>query len=600
MDGSTELQSGTQGTATTNVEITCTPDMGSMGCTLVVETDAVTGVTTAKATGGTVTVMMAGPPAGYRAYMNLSDVLLDVDPLTGDDRPGARDRLGSRLYGDEMDIAADDTVDPPVVGVDNGGGVTSSYTTHEEPGTSGATDPLTGVSDIFVSVTPAVVDPNDEDNTKAVGELNPAASATEHTDTDPAIANPVLVDNDFVITSGRGASFMAGATWDRNPAAEWETTIEGGNPMTHPNRKGGQPHSEIDPPAFHWTYELNDNTEMLAGGRELQLDMRSTFDPDFTMREVRDPPITIARGPNSGGSPDSVGVPWTDIEFDDIGDLTLGAEIELGVANERAGVYQGVRGVFTCVNGTGGGDGSGICRINHHTQGEMNVSEDDTVTFTPYVYSPDTDWLAAGVWLTLPDDEEGDYAIGAFAFGNDPYKPTNSDALTVEGTATYNGQAFGRYAMATDDERNDAKMVGKFEADAVLKADFGTATEMGSITGDLTGFTADGQDVNWDVNFEQATLKQGPNDADPPQPVADNTAVRFNAGASGHADGHGLTGYWNGQFYGTPATGSTGDALQPGSVAGTFGLTTERDAADNFSLTMTGAFGAEKAPAADD
>ena len=71
------------------------------------------------------------------------------------------------------------------------------------------------------------------------------------------------------------------------------------------------------------------------------------------------------------------------------------------------------------------------------------------------------------------------------------------------------------------------------------------------------------------------------------QPV-DDTALRFNAGASGHARGHGLTGYWNGQFYGGSADGT--DQPQPGSAAGTFGLTSERDADDGYSLILGGAF----------
>ena len=74
------------------------------------------------------------------------------------------------------------------------------------------------------------------------------------------------------------------------------------------------------------------------------------------------------------------------------------------------------------------------------------------------------------------------------------------------------------------------------------------------------------------------------------QAVTGVSALRFNGGASGHARGHGMTGYWNGQFYGNPATGATGDDLQPGSAAGTFGLTTERDNEDNYALTMGGAF----------
>ena len=80
-----------------------------------------------------------------------------------------------------------------------------------------------------------------------------------------------------------------------------------------------------------------------------------------------------------------------------------------------------------------------------------------------------------------------------------------------------------------------------------------------------------------------------------------DSALRFNAGASGHARGHGLTGYWNGQFYGGTAVavavpdpdnpGATINVTpQPGSAAGTFGLTSERDDEDDYSLILGGAF----------
>ena len=173
-------------------------------------------------------------------------------------------------------------------------------------------------------------------------------------------------------------------------------------------------------------------------------------------------------------------------------------------------------------------------------------------------------------------------------FGNNPYKAnTEANAQSILGTATYQGEAFGRYA------ENDAgnKETGRFTADAMLMADFGDGSAMGTIHGDLTGFVANGQSEDWDVNFEQAMIEMGMelDDQNPPvlQPVADS-ALRFNAGASGHARGHGLTGYWNGQFYG----GSAGDDAQPqpGSAAGTFGLTSERDPDDAYSLILGGAF----------
>ena len=127
-------------------------------------------------------------------------------------------------------------------------------------------------------------------------------------------------------------------------------------------------------------------------------------------------------------------------------------------------------------------------------------------------------------------------------------------------------------------------------------ADFGDDSAMGTIHGDLTGFVANGQSEDWDVNFEQAMIEMGmmpdPNDNDPADGVdmvvTPNSALRFNAGASGHARGHGLTGFWNGQFYGGSADGT--DDVLPGSAAGTFGLTSERDAEDDYSLILGGAF----------
>ena len=58
-----------------------------------------------------------------------------------------------------------------------------------------------------------------------------------------------------------------------------------------------------------------------------------------------------------------------------------------------------------------------VGRVNPHTPG-MSTSfrgRSTGLTFTPLVYTPDTDRLGAGVWLTIPYDPGGDFAIGAFA-----------------------------------------------------------------------------------------------------------------------------------------------------------------------------------------
>ena len=424
------------------------------------------------------------------------------------------------------------------------GGVTSSLTTHEEP--FGA-EHVSGVSDIFVSVDPTVVPVNDDDAEKA------------------GVMNPVLVDAAGMVISDRSSTFEVGADWYRNPAAEWTSTLMGSTPAMN----------------GMWTYSFDSDADGmgLSGGRSLHLDLRSDFDPNMTAPDPSQA-MTIAKGPASTGAPDKMSALWTDVMFDDI-NVELGGEIDLGAG--IPGSYMGIKGTFTCVEG-GSTDETNICRINHHTSTEMNVSEDDEVLFTPDVYTPDTNWLAAGVWLTIPDDEaQGDYAIGAFVYGNDPYEAdSEANAQAITGTATYAGQAFGRFA----ESNGGTQETGRFTANAALMADFGDNAAMGAIHGDVTGFMANGEAQNWDVNFEQAMIE-----------MQTGGALTSNAGLSGHGGatglgGHALTGYWNGQFYGGGADGAS--QLQPGSVAGTFGATTERDALDDYSLILGGAFAAHR------
>ena len=571
---------------------------GEVDCVVTVAVDD-EGAVTATYSGGEPTAA-ALDATGNQAFENLSAALLHVGST---EDPSELVALRENLYHDVADVPdVEDTADMDE-SMDNGGGVTSSLTTHEEPAGGHDRDlPLTGVSDIFVSVDPEVVRADADHATAVVQEVDGDRTNDEDAtddiddvtmydqDRDPVtVINPVLVDADGMVISDRTSNFIAEADWDRNPAAEW---------TTDPALMGATQNMDDDEDDI-WTNYFQ-MTQDLAGGRTLHLDLRSDHDANATMLGAE---LLIARGPGSEeNAPPQIRVDWDDIMGIEI---PVGGEVNLAVDPDETdstipgvdGSYMGVRGRFTCVDGTGGQDGNNICRINHHENGMMSVSEDDTVEFRPYMYTPDADWLAAGVWLTIPDDtEDGDYAIGSFVFGNNPYKAEMaSNANAIVGTAKYAGQAFGRYAEVDGDNTE----TGRFTADAVLNADFGAADAMGTINGDLTGFVANGQSEDWDVNFEQAMIQMetepGPNDGDA-DVVIENSALRFNAGASGHARGHGLTGYWNGQFYGGSADAEA--SPQPGSAAGTFGLTSERDDEDDYSLILGGAFATHKQEAA--
>ena len=576
---------------------------GGDDCTVSVAVDDEGAVTvTYDEAGGTPTAM-ALSAVGYQSFDNLSDALLDADDRT---------ELMSMLYDEDVTPAVvddpDTTEDETMAEVINGGGVTSSLTTHEQPITQGDANTVTGVSDLFVSIAPTV-DPASADH--ASEEVDRVALAadfvTENLQADPPVQgvedgdrvtqkidNPVLVDDEGMIISDRTASFSATASWVFNPAEDWVSALTGMEPEDP--LVGGI-----------WTYVLDTDDGMtLPGGRTLHLELRSDFNPNATANGT---PIVVARGPADDGSLELMRVKVEDVSFDDL-EIASGTEMDIP-EDGVMGSYQGVRGLFTCVSA--GTDEADICRVNQHTDKYLTPSESsDTLMFTPLVYTPDSDWLSAGVWITVPDDPEGDYSIGGFAFGNDQYKPANLDAAQdITGTASYNGQAFGYFAEETDGP-DGFKEVGNFTADAALTANFGADGDSGSISGELNSFVANHQSVDWDVNFESAMLKlgrQGTGDTDGNGQIdggesaftydAPDTALRFDAGASGHANGHGLTGYWNGQFYGSPAALAEGDDLQPGSVAGTFGLTTERDPDDSYSLTLGGAFGAHKEAAED-
>ncbi len=186
--------------------------------------------------------------------------------------------------------------------------------------------------------------------------------------------------------------------------------------------------------------------------------------------------------------------------------------------------------------------------------------------YTDYTNDGDTDYLAGGVWVYVPDDVASlaDYEYGVFVDGNDPFTQDNLARLT--GSADYNGEATGVYV----DDKNYF-----LDARATLTADFGDNSALGTIEGRI-----------YDVTDNGVPIPGNPQLALDKTNIGNSNSGFFKGNTSMTFDGDEYTGKWGGQFYGN---GGTND--QPGSVAGTFG-----GASGDGDRVFMGAFGAHKQP----
>ncbi len=181
------------------------------------------------------------------------------------------------------------------------------------------------------------------------------------------------------------------------------------------------------------------------------------------------------------------------------------------------------------------------------------------------VSTPDTDYLAGGVWGFVPDNATSadDVVFGAFADGNDPFRQSN--LLALQGTARYVGGATGVYTVRSEDE------VGYWNGNVNLNADFGGRSDLGSISGSVTGIDADGESASGSLSLGAANIG------------ASNSGF-FEGRLGGNVNGIDYTGRWGGQFFGN----SEADG-KPGSVAGTLGGRSQ-----GRIVSFVGAFGAHK------
>ena len=171
-----------------------------------------------------------------------------------------------------------------------------------------------------------------------------------------------------------------------------------------------------------------------------------------------------------------------------------------------------------------------------------------------------TDWLAGGIWVYLPDDvsDVGDVSFGAFANGGDPFPQDNVAGLT--GTATYQGDAAGVYM----DSRPEGGGPSLFNARTTLTADFGDGATLGTIGGTVHTVTEEDG-----TPFPGLTLTLGSAN------IGDSGSGFFTGNTSmtyGDDGGRTFSGRWGGQFFGAGAAAT--DA--PASVVGTFGAATDQ------------------------
>ncbi len=203
----------------------------------------------------------------------------------------------------------------------------------------------------------------------------------------------------------------------------------------------------------------------------------------------------------------------------------------------------------------------------------------------------DADYLVGGIWLWTPKLDGTEAWIGASASGNDPFGNASGMGIAaVTGSATYRGKAHGIVSVDNVGIENDDTIAITFDADVALTAEFGDDSTGGMISGTVSDFESSDAEFNFDGTDDTINLK--------PAPISginsgfftgstDYVQVSVNEDGTTDIDPIENVGKWGGQFYGNGED-------QPGSVAGTFGVTHGGSQPDDSTISFLGVFGAYK------
>ena len=274
--------------------------------------------------------------------------------------------------------------------------------------------------------------------------------------------------------------------------------------------------------------------------------------------------------------------------------------------------------------------------------GDSAPTADDPATpyNEQYDYILDTDYLLAGIWLTVDPANLSNSRITAFAYGGQPTSNAASNfcrgnegagesgtgttsvtnrvcgettgfhtisTFVKDGqdvTATYRGDANGAYLAGSDTSYFTADVSLTAEFRNPTSADTATTDGTGSIVGEVTNIVVGGQSMAGSIELQKQDLGNdiGGND-------------KFAAGSTvGVVDGKSYGGTWKGQFFGmtkftrsqtsqrttdtsdppvtTTRITTTYSPVAPGSVAGTFYAT--QQSAPAGSAAFVGSFAAHR------
>ena len=192
---------------------------------------------------------------------------------------------------------------------------------------------------------------------------------------------------------------------------------------------------------------------------------------------------------------------------------------------------------------------NGVWTISSLPTGAMPVTDG-----TQMISVPDTDFLAGGIWVYVPDDATSvdEFTFGAFVHGEDPY--TQSNLIGLTGQYTYTGDATGVYSVLAEESNYF------FDADVTLTANFGDDIALGTIRGQIDNVSVDDELVEGDPTLNLGSTNIGATDSG-----------FFKGDTDMVYEGENYTGKWGGQFFGNDDSNPPGP---PGSVAGTFGAAT--------------------------
>ena len=199
--------------------------------------------------------------------------------------------------------------------------------------------------------------------------------------------------------------------------------------------------------------------------------------------------------------------------------------------------------------------------------------------WTDYATAGANDYMVGGWWLLVPDNPAGDYRFGALARGENLYARwdpvTGQVKPAVTGKATYKGPAAGLFVSSENSMVSIQRLLGK----VTLTADFGNASDRGTIGGRIDDLTLDRDSVRGQILLPKATLTNSMNSLRFPVSTGSDLNKKSNIG---NIEGINYQGDWVGA-----TLGDSSGTDQPTGVVGVVGGSGEGN-------SFVASFGAKK------